>query len=107
MTKSFRKKAQSLLEYSILLGIIGVALTGMFTYMKRGLQATVKVSCDQLGHQQITVDSSKQLTSVTTKAEARSGSLRTVVFTGGAQSRNLDSTDVTTGSGRTRATQKY
>ncbi len=45
---------QSLVEYSIILAIVGAALMGMQMYMKRGIQAAIKVSADQLGPQQIT-----------------------------------------------------
>lgn len=44
-------KAQSISEYVILIGIIALALIGMQVYMRRGIQAVVKVAADQIGDQ--------------------------------------------------------
>lgn len=65
------KKSQSLAEYAFILLIVGAALIGMFTYMRRSIQAVVKVSADQLGPQQVT----KQSTSASTTTDAASRSL--------------------------------
>ena len=46
----FRKRrASSLLEYSIMFAIVVSALMGMQTYMKRGVQGVVKSTADELG----------------------------------------------------------
>lgn len=45
-------KAQSISEYVILFGIITAALLGMQVYMKRGIQAVIKVAADEIGLQQ-------------------------------------------------------
>lgn len=47
-----KAKAQSIIEYALLLGIIGLALGAMQLYFKRGIQAAIKVSADQLGSQE-------------------------------------------------------
>lgn len=47
----FRIKAQSILEYVVLLGIVGMALGMMQLYFKRSIQAAVKVAADQIGDQ--------------------------------------------------------
>lgn len=46
-----QNKAQSTSEYVILIGIISLVLIGMQTYMKRGIQAVIKVSADEIGEQ--------------------------------------------------------
>jgi hypothetical protein len=46
-----KTKAQSLLEYVVLLSIIGAALGAMQFYFRRGIQGVVKVACDQAGNQ--------------------------------------------------------
>lgn len=46
-----RKLGQSILDYAILLGVITTTLVGMQFYIKRGIQAGIKVSADQLGCQ--------------------------------------------------------
>jgi len=43
--------AQSLLEYVVLLSIIGAALGAMQFYFRRGIQGVVKIACDQAGEQ--------------------------------------------------------
>lgn len=44
-----RKKAQSLTEYAILIGIVTFALVSMQTYFKRGIQSVAKLTFDDLG----------------------------------------------------------
>jgi hypothetical protein len=46
-----KKRAHSLLEYSIILGIVGVALFAMQTHFKRGIQGMLKVIADDMGPQ--------------------------------------------------------
>jgi len=43
-----RKKAQSLTEYGILIGIVTAALIAMQVYIKRGIQGRIKDLADQL-----------------------------------------------------------
>ncbi len=43
------KKAQSIIEYALLIAVATVALMAMQAYFKRGVQSVVKVSADQLG----------------------------------------------------------
>ena len=99
------KRAQSIVEYSIILVIIAAALMGMQTYMKRGIQAAVKVSCDQLGPQEVTINSNKQASTVSTTNATKSGSLRTQVFSGGTQEKTTSITDTTSGSSVSISTQ--
>ena len=44
-------RGQSILEYIILIGIVGVALFYMGMALKRGAQSMVKVTADQIGSQ--------------------------------------------------------
>jgi len=46
-----RNKSQSTLEYSIVLGIIIVALSAMTLYFRRGIQSVIKVASDEAGNQ--------------------------------------------------------
>lgn len=51
--KFFNKiKAQTLLEYLILIGIVTVVLFAMYQAMKRGIQSVIKITADQIGNQQ-------------------------------------------------------
>ena len=44
-------KAQTLLEYVILAGIVAAVVIAMGPYLKRGIQAVIKVTSDQLAPQ--------------------------------------------------------
>ena len=44
-------EGQAIVEYAILVGIVTAALMTMQTYMKRGVQAGIKVAADQFGDQ--------------------------------------------------------
>ena len=46
------RRGQSILEYTIIVGIVTVVLYYIGTGMKRGVQSVVKVTADQLGNQQ-------------------------------------------------------
>lgn len=46
-----KDRAQNLVEYTLILGIVTVALLGMQTYFKRGIQSMVKTVADDYGSQ--------------------------------------------------------
>ena len=48
----FSRRGQSMIEYTIIIGIITVVLYYMGTSIKRGVQSLVKVTADQVGSQQ-------------------------------------------------------
>lgn len=45
-------KGQSITEYAILIGIVSAAIMGMNVYVKRGVQAGIKQSVDQMASQE-------------------------------------------------------
>lgn len=49
MRRKLSRKAQSTLEYAILVLIVIVALLAMQTYMKRGVQGKLRESTDNIG----------------------------------------------------------
>jgi len=49
--KLSQRKAQSTLEYAILIGVIVAGLIAMQTYIKRGFQGKLKDSADSMGEQ--------------------------------------------------------
>jgi len=51
MRRLFNKRAQSTLEYAILIAVVVGALIGMQTYVKRGLQGRLKAASDDVGSQ--------------------------------------------------------
>ena len=48
----FTRRAQTILEYTIIVGIVTVVLYYMGTGIKRGFQSMIKVTADQVGNQQ-------------------------------------------------------
>ena len=105
MKRMYHYRGQSMVDYVLLLGVISAALIAMQVYMKRGIQAAVKVSCDQLGPQEVTINSRKQASTVSTTNATKSGSLRTQVFSGGTQEKTTSITDTTSGSSVSISTQ--
>jgi len=49
--KMLLRRGQSILEYTIIIGIITVVLYFMGTGIKRGVQSLVKITADQVGNQ--------------------------------------------------------
>lgn len=45
------KKAQVILEYSLVIGLVLAALLAMQLYAKRGIQAVIKIASDEIGSQ--------------------------------------------------------
>ena len=50
-SKLGKSQAQSLSEYAIVLGIVASVFLVMQVYMKRGIQAVIKVAADEIGQQ--------------------------------------------------------
>ena len=46
------RRGQSIIEYSMIIGILTVVLYYMGTSIKRGVQSLIKVTADQVGNQQ-------------------------------------------------------
>jgi len=46
------RRGQSIIEYTIIIGIVALVLSYMGTGIKRGVQSVVKVTADQIGNQQ-------------------------------------------------------
>ena len=47
----FSRRGQTIVEYTILIGVVAVVLSYMGTGIKRGVQSLVKVTADQVGNQ--------------------------------------------------------
>jgi uncharacterized protein (UPF0333 family) len=50
-TRIRKNRAQSTLEYAILIGVIVAGLIGMQVYLKRGYQGKLRASADDMGDQ--------------------------------------------------------
>jgi len=111
---SLGKKAQSVIEYTLLLALIGAALAAMQVYMKRGLQGVVKVAADQLGPQRYQYEQSNpngapiyfmngQTESIGNSTSQ--GTIRTMVSEGGAQTKTIDTDETITSSSNSNTTE--
>lgn len=84
-----KKKAQSTLEYAIVLAVIVGALIAMQIYMKRGMEGRLRSSSDDIGEQFDPHKTSSSFTATrgsTTKEETASGVTTTHMGIGGGQS---------------------
>lgn len=52
MFSSEALKGQSTIEYAIIIGLVVAGLTTMQVYIKRGIQAGIRVAADELGSQE-------------------------------------------------------
>jgi len=95
------RKAQSILEYAIVLGIVAIVLSAMSLYFRRGIQAVVRVASDELGNQKDAEEIDPLKGVKTSSAVSRQSELtqRKRIEKGGGQSSDLSA--VTTASGST------
>ena len=56
-----KSKTQSIMEYTLVIGLVGLAILGIQTYARRGIHVVIKVAADKLGRQE---DYSKRETSL-------------------------------------------
>ena len=99
MSIYIKPRGQSLVEYSVVLVIIAAAVMSMQLYMKRGLQAAVKIQADRLGPQQKQINTSDRQQSSTNSfsSETRDGVNIRQVSAGGGQSITTTSIDTQSG----------
>ncbi len=84
MKKFFNHRGQNIIDYSIIISIVAIALATMQPYIRRGIQATIKVAADQLGPQyQQNPQTDSRVNSETSLATSNVNRLR--VFEGGSQ----------------------
>ncbi len=74
INKYFR--AQVLLEYIIIIGIVTIVLFAIFHAAKRGIQSVVKITADQVGNQQDADQVSEVLSMSNLDIRTRTGYLR-------------------------------
>jgi uncharacterized protein (UPF0333 family) len=96
-------RAQSTLEYGVVLAVVVAALVTMQLYFKRGIQATIKTAADEIGAQEdgdiVYTSNFTALrgNSVSHLETATEGAESTGVYKGGARSRNFSTTTRATG----------
>lgn len=95
-----RKKSggQSISEYTLIVGIVAVAIIGMQVYMKRGIQAVIRVAADEVGSQEDAMEDVEkgdlQNSTFDTAVVAES---RLITSEGGAQAKVFDVTTDSSG----------
>ena len=95
-----RQKAQTTLEYAIIIAVVVAALLAMQTYMKRGIQGKLKSASDEIGEQFSPSNSTYKFTtntSITSNDRTLPGSYTAgTATTGPSASRGGTSTSNTT-----------
>jgi hypothetical protein len=87
------RRAQGILEYVVILGIVATALMAMSLYFRRGIQAAVKVATDEMGGQSdAETDPNKGTTTDSTAASGSSVKHTLQTSVGGSFSDQIDST---------------
>ncbi len=94
-------KGQSTIEYAIIIGLVVAGLTAMQVYIKRGIQATIRVAADELGNQEDAETNPQQGTPAdSTDSEINTqttGTKRVKLFTGGSREIFVDKTATSSG----------
>lgn len=97
-SNKMRNKGQSIMEYAIIIGIVVIALSAMQVYVRRGIQATIKVAADQLGPQEYAVsDQGEQRESKSEIDTETTSTQRVRLLAGGSQ--RIDINETTRSSG--------
>lgn len=86
----FKRKAQNLIEYSIILAIVGVAISSMAVYMRRCVQGVIKIASDELGPQQVKIKSKKVESSTSETKESKTGDISIRGTQGGGFTKNIN-----------------
>lgn len=91
-------RAQSIVEYSIILSIVVAALIAMQVYMKRGIQAGIKFAADELGPQEAEKTDIEKGTETSSEINTKADSIQRIrSFKDGSQTMDID--NITTSSG--------
>ena len=94
-----KTKAQSLSEYALLIVLVMAVVLGMQTYMKRGIQAVIKLSAEQLAQQPEAeeIDPFKGTKKGSNLNTITSGTARQTVSLDGSHNSTIKTTSTTTG----------
>ena len=95
----FNNKGQNIIEYALILGVVVLALSAMQTYIKRGIQAGIKVAADELGQQEDAEETDPlKGTMADAKIRNQTGSREDIeLFAGGSQRVDIDKASTNTG----------
>lgn len=91
-------KGQSIIEYTTIIGLVVIALSAMQVYIKRGIQAGIKIAADELtadiGGQQAAEETDPDKGRKTTsKIDTQTQSTQRIrLFQGGSQQIDIDKT---------------
>ncbi|MDD2679217.1 MAG: hypothetical protein PHO03_00225 [Candidatus Omnitrophica bacterium] len=103
-----KSKAQSIMEYVIVLGLIALALAAMSLYFRRGIQSVVKIAADEMGDQKDAEDINPITGTKTSSAIRRQAqsTQKLRAYEGAARSSEVSSTTLTTGTTASVSTQE-
>ena len=96
------ERGQAVFEYAVIIGIVVLALGMMQVYLRRGIQAGIKIAADEIGLQKDSVELDP------TKGTTQSSEVQTLTFAeheislgeGGRRTKSLDEKSQSTGESR-------
>ncbi|MBU3934113.1 hypothetical protein KKD20_06895 [Patescibacteria group bacterium] len=87
----FNSKGQSIIEYALILGIVVIALSAMQVYVKRGIQAGIKIAADEMGAQEYAETDPDKGTQVSYSVNSQAQDTQRIrLFEGGSQRKDID-----------------
>ena len=96
--KLFLRQGQNITEYMLILGIVVAAFIGMQIYIKRGIQAAIKVASDELGSQESEEIDIEKGTKTNSLINTLTDSTRRIrLYDGGTQNTEIDTNTQSTG----------
>lgn len=101
MLRLTHNKGQAIFEYAVILAIVALALGMMQVYLRRGIQAGIKIAADELGQQEgsVELDPTKGTTQ-TSLMSNRSSATRQIQY-GQSGSRAVSAQESSQASGET------
>lgn len=101
MMRCFNKKAQSTLEYAIIIAVVVGTLLAIQVYVKRGIEGRARSSVDNIGDQFSAGDTTSKYTTEETTSVTKED-LGTDGTFGGAVDKGVSKTEITTAPTTTR-----
>jgi hypothetical protein len=103
-----KTKAQSILEYAVVFGIVAAAIGAMQLYFRRGISATIKTVADLVGDQRDgqEIDPLKGTKSSSQTDQTTSSKTQTVVEAGDTVRTSYETTSNATGSSTYKSKQE-
>ena len=103
-----KNRGQSIVEYTVVLGLVILALSAMSFYFRRGIQSVVKTAADEAGNQSDAEDINPSTGTKTSSAINRQteSTKRTRILKGESRISDISATTASTGTSSSVETQE-